>query len=444
MNKIIAVAIDDYDDPTIKNLNNCIKDLNSLIDILSKKYEFDLIELYSKKQQTTLSFLYNELYNELINSLETDNLLIIFAGHGEFNPTLGTSYWLCSDSHKQNVTSWFNVNDLIKFFNASPAKHIALISDSCFSGAIFENYRGGGLNALDGKKSREALTSGGLEKVKDGKINENSPFNKTLLKVLNENTLELISFRQLSEKIILGFSPSKTQTPSFGSLINSGDKGGTLFLKMKSDLETTTIVKPVQIPLDISNNIKIDSSFEIPFFNKNKYFQNDFINAFVQQLGYSIINDIRVFVTEDENYSISRSNEIEFYLDVGFSIETLNEKFLSVVINRSDYFGGAHPNHYIYSISFAFKPERKLSLEDILDYEKYKNIENYLIAMIDKYGEPECNELLKRYSTFEYINQLDFSFNDEHFTIYYMNLFPHAYKACGYLEIPINNTKFRI
>lgn len=440
MNKIIAIAIDEYSDPTIKNLQNCSKDINLLIGTLSNLYEFDSIELFTKPEQTTLSFLYEELYNEFINSLDSDNILLLFAGHGEFNPTLGTTYWLCSDSKKSNVTTWFNLNDLLKFFNASPAKHIALISDSCFSGAIFEINRGGGTIALDGKFSRQALTSGGLEKVSDGI--ENSPFNKVLIDVLKENTSEKLSFNQLSEKTILQFNPKREQTPEFGSLINSGDKGGTFFFKRK--LEGSSIIKSIQIPLEINQEVKIDSTFEIPFFNENKYFNNNFVNAFVQQLGYSIINDIRVFVTEDESYSISRSSEMEFYLEVGYTIHTLNEKFLSMTIGRSDYFGGAHPNHYVYSINFAFKPERKISLYDILDYGNYSNLEDLLSKMIDQYGEEECKEILKKYSTYEYSSQLDFYFNDTVFTIDFMNLFPHAFKGCGSLEIPIDKIKFKI
>lgn len=440
MNKIIAIAIDEYADPTIYNLKNCSKDINSLISILSKRYQFDSIELFTKPEQTTLSFLHAELYNELINSLESDNILLLFAGHGEFNSRLETSYWLCSDSKKTNVTTWFNVGDLLKFFNASPAKHIALISDSCFSGAIFELNRGGGSIALDGKASRQALTSGGLEKVSDG--HQNSPFNIALIETLNKNTSELISFNQLSENTILEFSQDRQQTPAFGPLVNSGDKGGTFFFKLKQD--DSTIIKPVQIPLEINHEVKIDSTFEIPFFNENKYFKNDYINAFVQQLGYSIINDIRVFVTEDEEYSIARSSEMYFYLEVGYTIQTLNEKFLSILISRSDYFGGAHPNHYVYSINFAFKPERKISLYDILDYSGFSNLENFLVIMVDLYSEIECKDILIEYSTYEYSSQLDFSFNDETFTIHYMNLFPHAFKGCGFLEIPIDKIKFKI
>ena len=107
-----------------------MRDLNSLIDVLTSAYQFDEVELYVKPQQTTLSFLYNKIQNELINALEEDKILILFAGHGEFNSRLKKSYWLCSDSDKNSVTTWFNLSDLLSFFDASEANHIALISDS--------------------------------------------------------------------------------------------------------------------------------------------------------------------------------------------------------------------------------------------------------------------------------------------------------------------------
>lgn len=440
MNKIIAIAIDEYSDPKIDNLQNCSKDVNLLISTLSNSYQFDYIELFTKPEQTTLSFLYAELYNEFINSLESDNILLLFAGHGEFNPILGTTYWLCSDSKNTDITTWFNLDGLLKIFKASPAKHIALISDSCFSGAIFEQNRGGGSTALDEKISRQALTSGGLEKVSDGV--ENSPFNTALIDVLNENTSELMSFDQLSEKTILKFSHHREQTPVRGQLMHSGDKGGTFFFKLKSD--DSTIVKPIQIPLEINPEVKIDSTFEIPFFNENRIFNNNFINAFVQQLGYSIINDIRVFVAEDEVYAISKSSETEFYLEVEYKVHTLNEKFLSITISRSDYFGWAYPNHYIYSINFAFKPDRQISLHDILDYGSFVNLENFLINMIDQYGVEDYKETLKVYSTYQYSSKLGFHFDNDLFTIDYVNLLPHAIKACGSIEIPMDKIKFKI
>lgn len=442
MNKIIAIAIDDYGDSEISNLKNCSNDINAIIDILSQKYQFEDIELLAKPEQTTLAFLYESLYTELvINTSELDSVLILFAGHGEYNNKLKTNYWLCSNSIRSDVTTWFNVNNLLDFLSCSQAKHIAIISDSCFSGAIFELDRGGGLIALENKYSRQALTSGGIEKVSDGDYN--SPFNKSLVNVLKENTSDLLSFYDLSERTILTFSPSQRQTPIFGSLANSGDEGGSFFFKLKKN--DSTIVKAIQLPLDINNRVKVSTRVEIPFFNENKYFNNNYINSFVQQLGYSIINDIRLFMTEDEDYLITRSNDSEgFYLQVNYKIKTLNDKFLSIIISREEDFGSAHPNHWLYSMNFALQPERKINLNDILDHDGYSNLKEYLIEMIKIYGIPEYKEILQEYTTSEYIYGLDFSFDSIEFIIYFVNVLPHAFKACGFLQIPIVKVKFKI
>lgn len=439
MNKIIAVAIDSYEDESIGDLKNCRKDITDLIDVLSSRYQFDEIDLYTKSEQTTLPFLHSKLYDELVNSLESDNLLILYAGHGEFNERLGASYWLCSDSQKSKVTTWLNVRDLLDFFNCSNAKHIALISDSCFSGAIFETRRGGGLSAIEGKKSRQALTSGGIEMVSDGKENENSPFATALIKVLNDNNKEALPFSELSITAITEFSKKNSQTPSFGSLHHCGDEQGSFFFKLKHN--NMDMVQPMQLPLEINSDVKIDHNFKIPFFNSNKYFNSSYINAFVQNLGYEIVNEIRMFVTGDEPYSISRSADFQFWLSVSYNIETFNERYLSIEINRDENFGGIHPNYYVYTINFAFKPDRKLTLYDILDCQ---NLEQFLLSKIDKYAEEECKEYLREYSTYEYTSDLDFSFNDSTFKIYYMNLMPHVIKACGILEIPRNEVKFKI
>lgn len=444
MNKILAIAIDDYQDSAIINLNNCVKDANSIIDILSKKYEFDDIDLYTKKEQTTLKFLYNELYSKLvISSLEEDNILIFFAGHGEYNNLLESSYWLCSDSTRNDVTTWFNIENLIKFIKASPAKHIALVSDSCFSGAIFELYRGGGINAIKNQYSRQALTSGSIEKVSDGKSNENSPFCKAIISVLDGNTGKELTFSTFSEQTIIAFSKEKKQTPKHGSISNVGHDGGSFVFELKKESENS-LFNTINLPLEINSKVNIDTFFEIPFILENENYNSNFLNIFIQQLGYSIINDIRMFVADDELYSISRSEDHHFSLEVGYIIHTLNEKFLSMTLSRNDYFGGAHPNNYIYSLNFAFKPERKLTISDIIDYSDFKNMENFMVTMVTKFAEEECKENLLKYCSYEYIYNLDFSFNSEKFSIYFLDLLPHAFKACGFLEIPIEEIKFKI
>lgn len=402
--------------------------------------ELDLI-LYTKPEQTTLSFLYQSLYEQLYNLSEKDRALIIYAGHGDFDNNIGNSYWYCADSNASDVTTWFNLRDLLSFFAASKAKHIALISDSCFSGAIFEVLRGGGNSALSRNRSRQALTSGGIEPVSDGIKNNNSPFNLALQKTFQDNVLSELTFNQLCENTIRNFNSQAKQTPQYGPLLYVGDERGTYIFRKKEEQKNDNFVETLELPLQINKDINIESEFKIPFFLENNLFSSSFINSFVQQIGYSIVNEIRLFFLEDENHYIQRSQENPFFLQVDYEIKRQDDKILSIVINDWNFFGTAHPNHYIYTINFAFNPERKVGLFDILDS---KNNEYFIKSLIDKYAENECKDFLYPYTSYEYIYKLDFSLDNEFLFLYFDNFLPHALKGCGCLQIPISEVALKI
>ena len=62
MDKIIAIAINEYNDSGISDLKNCLNDINSLVTILTTDYQGDFeVLLYTESHQTTLSFLFNQL-----------------------------------------------------------------------------------------------------------------------------------------------------------------------------------------------------------------------------------------------------------------------------------------------------------------------------------------------------------------------------------------------
>lgn len=443
MDKIIAIAIDNYNSNEIQNLSNCLNDVNSLLDILTKYYHHDDLDLilYSKPEQTTLSFLYKSIYQELFNLVENDKVLIIYAGHGDFDDNIGNSYWYCSDSDPLDTTTWFNLRDLLSFFSASKAKHIALISDSCFSGTIFEMLRGGGNSALTKNRSRQALTSGGSEPVSDGVKDKNSPFNLALQKSLQDNEVIELTFNQLCENTIRNFSSHVRQTPQYGALSNVGDERGTYIFKKKENVKDEIIFEPLEIPLNINKSINIESDFKIPFFLDNKFFDSKFVNAFVQQIGFSIVNDIRIFFSEDVEFYTERSKEMPFSIEVNYETKRQGDKTLSVVINVYNFFGAAHPNYYTYTVNFAFNPDRKISLFDILESQ---DKENLIKSLIDKYAEDECKDILHSYANYEHIYHLDFAIDNEFLYLYFVNLLPHAFKACGYLQIPIREVTLKI
>ncbi|PXW11048.1 uncharacterized protein DUF4163 [Chryseobacterium sp. CBTAP 102] len=442
MTRLIGIAIDEYEDKSIKNLNNCKKDIQSIIASLTSKFVFDEVDLFSEKEQTTRSSLYNSLYDILINSLEEDRILIIFAGHGEYNTKTESSYWLLNDSLRHETTSWFNVNELLNLLKYSPAKHIAIISDSCFSGAIFENERGGGYEALTSKRSRFALTSGSIEKVKDGKPNESSPFALALNNFINKFNSDKLSINELGEKTLIEFSKYHHQTPCFGPLYNSGHEGGSFILESITSMDK---FQDLNLSLDIHKDIKIDYDFKIPLIKKNDAFNCDFINSFITQKGYLIVNEARIYFKEMEEYFIEKAKEENpFLLEVGYQIQLFNEKFLSITISRFDYFGGAYPNNYIYTLNFTFKPERFLNFYDLIDYSEYGNLQEFLSVKIDKHADSDSKDILHQYLKYVRDNDLDFTFDENTLTIYFMKYMPRVVMASSFLEIPIDDLIFKI
>lgn len=442
MNKIIAIAIDEYKSENISNLKNCLNDINSISNILLEDYEYDDLDyiLFNKPEQTTLSFLYQNLNQELSGVSKDDTILIIHAGHGDYNKDNRNTYWYCSDSKESDVTTWFNIRDILDFFSTSPAKHIALISDSCFSGAIFEYRRGGGVGALVKNKSRQALTSGGVEPVSDGKLG-NSPFNISLQRVLKENSIKELTFTQLCEDTIKDFSEFQKQTPRYGSLSSVGDEGGT-YLFNKREVISEIKVHDINIPLKINENIKINYDFKIPFFQSNDVFDYDFVNLFIRNKGYEIVNEVRLYLAEEseKEYFIKRSEDFNFELTVGYTIKRNDEKYLSIEIYRDEYFGAMHPNNYIYTVNFIFHPDRKVNLYDLIDVQ---DLQTTIYNWIEEYADEEQKGFLRSYAEYNYIQELNFSFDNDKLYLFFNNFLPRALQAGGILEIPLKHVRFK-
>jgi hypothetical protein len=440
MNRVIGIGIDSYQDDSVPDLSNCVIDVNRVIGALSNKYDVDEFELLSDVEQTTKSFIYRKLYDVFVNATEDDNILLLYSGHGEYNARISTSYWLGSDAKNDDPSSWLNVADILDVFKVSKAKHIALISDTCFSGSIFESeMRGGGISALDQKYSRQVLTSGSIEPVSDGKAGDHSPFTQSVLNVLESNEKNLFSFSLFSEEVIMDFSKSKAQTPMHGALARSGHKGGSYIFKLRTQI--AELFRDVKLQLGMNTSLNIKSDISIPFINTSPLFDHDFLNAFIRQQGYAIINEARLFFQDQENVN----KDSEFFLEVGYTIEKLDEKFLSIIISRFDYFGGAHPNSFMYTLNFAFHPERKISLDDLLDFTGYGGFDDFLSINIQKYGDENAKDFLEQYKEqLDPYGNTNFSFNDRTLTIYFTNVMPMMIKALGFLEIPLEALSFKL
>ena len=223
----LIIGIQDYDDPSINDLDNPIQDAEKLYSVLSSKYNF---------KQENITFLKNPTNNEITLSMEyyfdnlseNDNLLIFYAGHGFWDKKFKQGYWLPSDAIRNNRGTWLANSIIRDYMRGIPTKHSLLITDACFSGGIFKSRdafpdASKAINKLYALPSRKAMTSGALSEVPDKSV-----FIEYLIKRLNQNDQKHLSSEQLfaSFKIaVINNSPS-SQVPQFGEVRETGDEGG--------------------------------------------------------------------------------------------------------------------------------------------------------------------------------------------------------------------------
>ena len=433
-NKLLGIAIDQYDDPLIKNLNNCRSDLLKLIDVFNSKYEFDDIELILEKEQTTKSYVYQRLYDEMINSIEGDNLILLFLGHGEFNEYNEKSYWLTSDCKFEDQSTWLPVNEIFSFLKKSEIFHFCLISDCCYSGAIFEELeRGGGLKSLEQRRSRFALTSGSKESVKDGEIGGSSPFNKVLCEVLDNNQLPEISFESISNQVISIFPEGLKQTPLFGHLNGLGDMGGAFILRLKNDISDFVKIKEVNLALNIKEDINIDFNCKVPLFERSDLFDVNMFNANIQNSAYKLISDLRTFLIGDSIYFIEENRHLDYH--IFGTVNLVSSKYVSVTISTNFYLGGPYPANEVIAINFILDPERKIYINDLIDI---KEEGKFFRDLVDKYSDcEEQQEVLLHYVDSFRVKDIVFSISSENIDIYLINYIPKVVQCHAFLQIPL-------
>jgi WD40 repeat protein len=222
----LLIGINDYQSEDLKDLDNPIKDAQSLYDVLTSKYLFDKENITFLKNPTHAEIA-TSLYGYSKNLTDQDNLLIFYAGHGWWDEKNQLGYWFPSDASKNTPVNWFRNSELRDYITSIEAKHILLIADACFSGAIFKS-RGvdfsdapKNIKTLDERASRKAMTSGILEEVPDVSV-----FIKHLVQRLNENEEKYLASEFLFSSFKASVMENSTSIPQFGTIQNVGDVGG--------------------------------------------------------------------------------------------------------------------------------------------------------------------------------------------------------------------------
>lgn len=229
----LLIAVEDYQDPEINDLDKPIADAEKLYSSLTKSYTFE---------KNRVTFLKNPTRSQMIVALDDlskkltpdDNLLIFYAGHGYWDEKSGVGYWLPSDAMKSNTANWFRNSTLKDYIGSINSKHTILIADACFSGGIFKTRSAFteasvGIQKLYDLPSRKAMTSGTLKEVPD-----ESAFIHYLIKRLDENNEKFLSSEELFSSFRAAVLANSPNIPQFGEIKDVGDEGGDfIFIKRK-------------------------------------------------------------------------------------------------------------------------------------------------------------------------------------------------------------------
>lgn len=226
-------------------LTTPINDARSVDSVLRERYGF-MTRVISNANRHDIMTALNEFQGKMT---ENDSFIIYYAGHGEIDAKTQQAYWLPVDAEVGNPANWIASKAITDLLSIMPARHIMVISDSCYSGAMSSaavaklppqldpEKREKWLKAMAARKSRTLLTSGDVRPVLDSGGDGHSVFAQSLLKVLRSyrGVLEDYEiFRAVSGDVAaasarLGFK----QSPSYAPLQYAGHEGSPFLLKPK-------------------------------------------------------------------------------------------------------------------------------------------------------------------------------------------------------------------
>ena len=238
----LIVGINDYKE--WNQLKTAVKDAKVLKDVLVERYGFkaDNVVLRTDNEATRLKLIMD--LRKLASRLgDRDNLIIYYAGHGQLDDLTGDGYWIPVEGELKNPVTWISHSTIKSILSSERvrAKNIVVVADSCYSGTLL---RGGPsllsmgdegydskLLKVAGRRSRQVITSGGLEPVADGGRDGHSLFAYYFLKALQENNRQIIDLENLFHSYVWKpVTEIGDQRPNVGRLKTPMDEDGQFVL----------------------------------------------------------------------------------------------------------------------------------------------------------------------------------------------------------------------
>ena len=266
-------------------LQTAVNDATALKKILVEQYGFKAKDVVLRTEQDANRLgLIRDMRSIASNLGEKDNFLIYFAGHGQLDDLTGDGYWVPVEGKLKDPGTWISHSTVKNILSSErvKGKNILVIADSCYSGSLL---RGGPdllsladkryqqkLMDLSALRSRQVITSGGLEPVADGGRDGHSLFAYYLLKALEKNDCDLIDIENLiHSRVWKPVAEIGGQRPSLGRLKSPMDEDGQ-FVLVSTKPRGTEMAEKMQAPVTASAKQarSADERYEILFWESIK------------------------------------------------------------------------------------------------------------------------------------------------------------------------------
>ncbi|GFO65278.1 hypothetical protein GMPD_31970 [Geomonas paludis] len=254
---VLTIANSDYSKTSYTVLKTPGNDVKEISTLLAGQYGFASSIKDRDGNQHNLTLVdasrdkITEVMEVLVDALRPeDSLLVYYAGHGIYDETSQQAFWVPVDGSRR--TKLISADELTtRFFANMQARHVLVVSDSCYSGAL---SRGGDtvkertgedrsryIERMLAKQTRQLLSSGNNEPVADGGGNNHSIFAQALIEGLQEMDETLFTVSDLFYghiKTRVAGARSANQSPQLQMIKKSGDEGGEFVFKKKKALGT--------------------------------------------------------------------------------------------------------------------------------------------------------------------------------------------------------------
>jgi hypothetical protein len=177
-----------------------------------------------------------------------DSVIIYYAGHGYLDAKINTSYWVPVGARSDDSSDWISASDLNEHVRRFDARHVLVVSDSCFSGAMVQrsaqptppppetDQRLRFIQNAINRTSRTLLSSGASEPVADEGGSGHSVFARAFLQGLSEYHAKAFTADEVFTQLIQPFvGGNSQQMPQYRWLSESGNEGGDfVFVRVSS------------------------------------------------------------------------------------------------------------------------------------------------------------------------------------------------------------------